>query len=140
MTAANTVSRARAVAAGPPDSINDTIRATSMTVMAMASSKVPKGRHAMGHHFGMVNGCGDRAKQGQCRNRCIPRANASDAPAKTNMAAIGAANAHKGKGRIFAWAHDGTPPRARPSKGHLSPQVNPRECGCHWVTSASGQP
>ena len=41
ITAAKTVSRASAAVAGPPASISVTIRPTSMTVMAMASTSVP---------------------------------------------------------------------------------------------------
>lgn len=41
MMAANTVSRARPEALSPPDSISETISATSMTVTAIASTRVP---------------------------------------------------------------------------------------------------
>ena len=41
MTAANTVSRASADVDGPPLSISDTINATSMMVIASASTSVP---------------------------------------------------------------------------------------------------
>ena len=43
ITAANTVSRARAVVAGPPDSMSETISATSMIVTAIANTSVPYG-------------------------------------------------------------------------------------------------
>jgi predicted nucleic acid binding AN1-type Zn finger protein len=43
MTAANTVSRARAVESGPPARISVTMSATSMTVIAIASTSVPNG-------------------------------------------------------------------------------------------------
>ena len=41
MTAAKIVSRASAVASGPPLIISDTISATSITVTASASTSVP---------------------------------------------------------------------------------------------------
>ena len=41
ITEAKTVSRARALASGPPASIRVTIKATSMTVMAPARTRVP---------------------------------------------------------------------------------------------------
>jgi len=43
MTAANTVSRARPAFSGPEVSITETISATSITVTATASTKVPNG-------------------------------------------------------------------------------------------------
>ena len=43
MIAANTVSRASAALASPPESITETISATSMTVTANASTSVPNG-------------------------------------------------------------------------------------------------
>ena len=43
MIAANTVSRGSASLPAPPDSITETISATSMTVTATASTSVPKG-------------------------------------------------------------------------------------------------
>jgi len=41
MMVANTVSRASPVAAGPPESISETIKASSITVIAIASTRVP---------------------------------------------------------------------------------------------------
>ena len=43
MTAANTVSRANPAFSGPDDNMTDTISATSITVTAMASTRVPNG-------------------------------------------------------------------------------------------------
>ena len=43
MIAANTVSRASNALSSPPDSIIETMRATSMTVTAIARISVPKG-------------------------------------------------------------------------------------------------
>jgi len=43
MAAANTVSLARVAASLPPDAISETIRATSITVTAAASTSEPNG-------------------------------------------------------------------------------------------------
>jgi hypothetical protein len=43
ITAAKTVSRGSALVASPPDSISETISATSITVTATASVSVPNG-------------------------------------------------------------------------------------------------